>query len=794
METGFIHPRKASLLLFAFLLCLASCAAGPSEQNTAQTAIGSWNDLRAEAWRFRLLSGELSEGGELRVRNAVLDALELGFALKGNARALLSREGSFDFSKAEGIELRASNPTSFRLMLGLYLKAKGEPAQWGPVQSLGAGQSALLFFGLREGNFASDDSGMRAVEHARNPSSIEEWGLLLYGLESPEGRLTLSDFRLSLAETEAGNGPNAIASSGAASARGADSIEPPVIYDIKVLTAEPRLMELLESRVSLSVSYANPYDPGLIDLRAVWSAPSGKEYELPAFWYEDFERIDRSGAAKVSPKGGSGEWRARFAPDEEGEWGLSFVARTPGGESVSGKKLVRVGRANPSSAASKGYVGVSKDDGRYFAYADGSTYLAIGANVAWYDRRGIAAYDAWFGEMGRAGANFARLWFASWGFGIEWRDTGLGDYGARQKQAWELDYVVALAERQGIKLQMCLLNHGAFSVGTNPEWDQNPYNVAAGGFLDEPAEFLSDERAKELFKRRLRYTIARWGYSSAILSWELWNEVNFATGIMSSPYYIPWLDEMAAYIRDQDMGRHLVSTSYGSAPPADAPDWRAMDYAQEHAYGLGDWAAAMNARALEARAKSGKPFLYGEFGISGDVPDEEGIHLHDGMWGAVMSGCAGTGMLWWWDEYIEPKGLYGLYKGIASFFQGENLAALGLSPIETDYQELTEVYALKGRERSFIWVKDWRYSFEGLMDMAFEFGLDGVAYEALPETSYRLPVELPGTYEAWWYSTLSGEPMRSSVHRAFEGPDGWAIELAIPSFAKSVACKLTRLP
>jgi hypothetical protein len=41
-----------------------------------------------------------------------------------------------------------------------------------------------------------------------------------------------------------------------------------------------------------------------------------------------------------------------------------------------------------------------------------------------------------------------------------------------------------------------------------------------------------------------------------------------------------------------------------------------------------------------------KPFLFGEFGInSSNFTDPDGISFHDGLFGGIFSGSAGTGMM-----------------------------------------------------------------------------------------------------------------------------------------------------
>jgi len=90
---------------------------------------------------------------------------------------------------------------------------------------------------------------------------------------------------------------------------------------------------------------------------------------------------------------------------------------------------------------------------------------------------------------------------------------------------WCVDKVLELGERMGIYHMLTLTNQTNFR-GNNGGWDANVYNVKNGGFLERPADYFTDERALRTFEHILRYAVARWGYSTAVFSWDFWNEVN----------------------------------------------------------------------------------------------------------------------------------------------------------------------------------------------------------------------------------------------------------------------------
>ena len=321
---------------------------------------------------------------------------------------------------------------------------------------------------------------------------------------------------------------------------------------------------------------ANPFDADEIDVRAEFVSPGGVTVEVPAFWYQGYERSLVGGNERLTPVG-EPHFLVRFTPERPGRWRWRWVVRR--GDAIVALPYAAL-QVTPARAP--GFIRVSRRDPRYLAFDDGSPYFAIGENTGWYDRRCSFAYDDWFGHLAEQGANFGRIWMSSWTFGIEWDDTGLGDYTNRLDRAWQLDRVVEEAERDGIYVMLSLLNHGAFSSFFNSAWADNPYNVANGGPLANPAQFFTDPTARSLFARRLRYIVARWGWSTHIQSWELWNEVDLTDGYNSAAV-TAWHADMAARLRALDPYDHLVTTSHAFLSDANLLQNGGLDFSQRHA-------------------------------------------------------------------------------------------------------------------------------------------------------------------------------------------------------------------
>ncbi|MBN2531496.1 MAG: DUF5060 domain-containing protein [Spirochaetales bacterium] len=508
---------------------------------------------------------------------------------------------------------------------------------------------------------------------------------------------------------------------------------------------------LFELSIELDAWIGNPYDPGDTGVYALFRAPDGTEKEIPGFFFVPYHcRIQDS--FEILSQSGNGYWKIRFTPRIPGNW--QYLVKAEQGEKKSAlpwKSFKVTEKKDP------GFISKKNQAGRYFRFESGMTYIPVGSNVSWYDNRGMKAYELWFSKMAENGANYARIWFAPWGFAQEWKDTGLGNYALRQKEAWQLDCLMELAEKYNIYLMLCFINHGQFSTGTNPEWDRNPYNILNGGMLKNPRDFLTDAGAKRYFKRRLRYIVSRWAYSTRIFSWELWNEINLADNMYNPENLVPWIREMTGYIEEIDPYDHLISSSSSLAVKGDEPEWQYLDYLQIHKYNTENWAPYLNRTILRILGVTGKPILVGEFGMQGNFIDPLGIHFHNGMWASLFSGSAGTGMLWWWDTYIDPDNLYYHYKGISSFFKDEVRTIGEMEPLERKQYEKMNLYFLKSKNRILCWIQDKTYSYKGFMEKAFGAGLENVSYKKITNSTIEFENILPGVYRIEQWDTQTGK-------------------------------------
>jgi hypothetical protein len=119
-------------------------------------------------------------------------------------------------------------------------------------------------------------------------------------------------------------------------------------------------------------------------------------------------------------------------------------------------------------------------------------------------------------------------------------------------------------------------------------------------------------------------------------------------------------------------------------------DLEEMDFTQSHVYAP---VPELRHRAEKHLARWKKPHVVGEGGgpaaaIGVDnsrapcVVDPDGIEFHNSLWGAAMSGTAGTTLPWHWRARIEPRNLFFHYRAVAEFVKDVPWASAKFQALE----------------------------------------------------------------------------------------------------------------
>lgn len=530
--------------------------------------------------------------------------------------------------------------------------------------------------------------------------------------------------------------------------------------------------------LQLDADFANPYDPDDIRMDATFVSPSGEEMIVPAFYYREFDyTLDDTGQTLGWIEAFT--WRVRFTPTEVGEWEFFVTAETPT-DTATTMTLSFVAEESEKH----GFVRTNPNSSDYLAFDDGSFFLPIGMNMAWYNDDHMADYRDWLDALSDAGGNYIRVWFIHYGFDFEWKDTGLGTYGGRQDRMYELDRLVEMLEERDMYMMLTLLTHAAFSTEVDSQWGDNPYNIVNGGMLEHPREFGTNEEAQRLWRMKLRYIVARWGYSPHIMAWEWWNEVNW-TELANPDVLIPWIRENGDYLRDIDPYDHLITHSGSTILDAAIWNQSTLDFVQDHIYYVNDWVDELSGIISAWQLAYDKPFFLAEYGYV-DPPefDPLGIRLHNGLWTAPMSGALGTGMFWWWNSYIYPGDHYEHFEGISAFFAGEDLSQKKWLLTPATISRNANVLGLQALDEALLWIVNRDYNDGYYSDQYAQFG-DSATFPTIDNARVTMGWLMGGTYHIEWWDTLSGEIIAEDTVRT-----GGSLLLDVPPFSTSIAVKI----
>ena len=370
----------------------------------------------------------------------------------------------------------------------------------------------------------------------------------------------------------------------------------------------------------------NPFDPRVNDVDVVFQGPAGARAVVPAFWDGD-------------------RWRVRYAPTQTGRYSLAVIrngqAEHPADLTASRFQCV------PGSDA--GFVRRDPRVAQRFVFDDGRTYYPLGMDAAWTGAK-TGDYPALFDKMEASRMNWTRVWMTFWdGKALDWspdRAKNPPPGVLLLDAARRLDTMLDAAARDGVYVQLTLQHHGQYTAHTDPNWKDNPFNAANGGFLKNPDDFFTDPEARRLTRDKYRYAVARWGYATHLMGWELFNEVqNIGEAGGRFGDVVAWHKEMAACLRGLDVNHHLVTTSVSL--PNEPLGRIGLDYLQPHDYPP-DIVATFAALRTDGVPV---PLFHGEWGPGGGAKTSE-QNLHDGLWASLMAPTAGAGQYWAWDDVI----------------------------------------------------------------------------------------------------------------------------------------------
>lgn len=495
----------------------------------------------------------------------------------------------------------------------------------------------------------------------------------------------------------------------------------------------------------------NPFNPNLNSLGsqyynkkgilvdAVITTPSGGSVTWPCFWYQSSD--------------GSTFWKLRYSPTATGQWTVSIRVKY-GSDTVSSPSRA----FNCVAGSDHGFIEINSNDKRFFRFSDGTSFYPIGTDISGYSMGGSASGTA-FPKMKANGANFTRVLFTS--LNIEPYDISkngsvksLNNYS--MSRALNVDSLFETGEANGIRI-IWGLDDWTYIKDNSSQYISTTGREAPA---TSSAEFFTLSAAKEIYKRKLRYWLARWGYSASLLGLDIINE----TGGGAASY--DWHIEMANYIHTYSAQPHLASGDNGSGTlqAKSVPnDHDAMDFCNYHdyakytqgwhinatTYNLETMGCALQypwmdmsvyadrlARLQWRRYKWMKPLSWNEFGLIYRYPGSSGFpdwneayaadptarHFRDAMWAGMFCGLS---VAHWKLDYMLGGAKYTnggekmwVFKPLAAYIAGEEFVGLtqettysvpddtNPSPKVTCSNKNIMIVSMHGRDRAYFFAKN----------------------------------------------------------------------------------------
>lgn len=402
--------------------------------------------------------------------------------------------------------------------------------------------------------------------------------------------------------------------------------------------------EKAEWDINLSAPFLNPFDGQEISLDLVLISPSGKPITLPCY----FENGDSSASL----------WKARFTPQEAGVYRYYFSLKNKANEVESSH-----GNFNALPSKKPGFL--HPNNLWTFRFDNGELFRAVGENVCWESRSFEDpkwTYDYLLPTLSKNKANFFRTWMCPWNLPLEWQKVNSTKRYSNTTQYFNpggikrMDELIHLVDSLHLYMMLTLdMNSG--------NWPNSPYNIKNGGPIKEWKDFFTSKTAMDKYKNKLRYLVARWGYSTNIAAWEFFNEIDNGAFTPGDSILIPhanitnWHDEMARYLKDIDPYHHMVTTSISHRDIAGLNSIAYIDFNQKHIYKHTEKIPAIYGDYIKTY---GKPYVIGEYGYRWEDQDPKYAREADydykrGLWFGLFSPTPILPMSWWWELFDTEK-------------------------------------------------------------------------------------------------------------------------------------------
>lgn len=418
--------------------------------------------------------------------------------------------------------------------------------------------------------------------------------------------------------------------------------------------------------------------------------------------------------------------------------------------------------------------------GDFYFSVDGRTSFIFSRNVAGYQQ---SQYDTFLNWTKAGGSRFVRIQLDSWGMGY----TSTGSVDPNWAAQW--DRIFDIAQADGIYILPVFSGWFDWNSGTGySTWKSNPLNQANGGPVKSPAElFQKGSATQAIWLAWMQALVQRWQGRKNILGWEIFSEVNLASGTTESSG-IDFVNSAATLIRATDSTRPVTASL------ADVGNWpdfykkANIDFINTHPYPP---SAQLDRNIIsvvrKAIATYNRPVLIGESGLNADTPDnyppKAEIGVRHAIWAAVVSGAMNGRALYWEDSfgiYFPNLGMPWMQKyeteelPAAIFVNGVDFS--GFKPLMSTSSSGVWGAAVGNEKMVLGWYRD-------TISEPPDWPLEPIVSKQM------VSLTVPGSASSWkvdFYNTKDGTTILSSVTITRKGD---TITILLPDFQDDIAFK-----
>lgn len=307
---------------------------------------------------------------------------------------------------------------------------------------------------------------------------------------------------------------------------------------------------------------------------------------------------------------------------------------------------------------------ISLDSGDFYFSIDGKQTFILSRNPTGKTETDIETMLDWAHQ---GGTRVIRVHLTHGWWGDAWINK---DWSVNEKWAQNWDSLFDKAQADGIYIIPVFGVWADWNNGTpdwgSPFWQYNPLNTANGGPVASPDElFIPESDAQKHWLEWVRTLVQRWQGRENIAAWEIFSEIDIASGASGHKYTTGSVDEAtgidftnraADIIQEADKQGRPITLSLAGVYSSTGK-WNeyynqdALDFVEVHYYG-DTFDRDLVTQVRKYLMKYQKPVLIGECGLwSMTHNDNAAIGVKHAFWAGMVSGAMNGRALWDQDGY-----------------------------------------------------------------------------------------------------------------------------------------------